>query len=30
VAFWDLTSDRQVSNGQTISLQDLEQRITEN
>jgi hypothetical protein len=30
VAFWDLTSDRQVSVGQTITLQDLEQRITEN
>ncbi len=30
VAFWDLTSDRQVSDGQTITLQDLEQRITEN
>jgi hypothetical protein len=30
VAFWDLSSDRQVSAGQTITLQDLEQRITEN
>jgi hypothetical protein len=30
VAFWDLAADRTVSAGQTITLQDLEQRITEN
>lgn len=30
VAFWDLTSDRQVSDGQSLTLQNLEQRITEN
>jgi hypothetical protein len=29
VAFWDLTSDRQVSVGQTITLENLEQRLTE-
>lgn len=28
-AFWDLTSDRSVSVGQTLTLQDLELRLTE-
>lgn len=28
-AFWDLSSDRTVSNGQTLTLQDCELRLTE-
>jgi hypothetical protein len=28
-AYWDLSSDRQVSDGQTLTLQDLELRINE-
>lgn len=28
-AYWDLTSDRSVSDGQTLTLQDLELRLTE-
>lgn len=28
-AYWDLSSDRQVSDGQTLTLQDLELRLTE-
>jgi hypothetical protein len=28
-AYWDLTSDRTVSDGQTLTLQDCELRITE-
>jgi hypothetical protein len=27
--YWDLTSDRQVSSGQTLTLQDLEVKLTE-
>lgn len=29
ICWWDLTSDRTVSNGQTLTLQDLELRLTE-
>ncbi len=29
IAFWDLTSDRTVSSGQTLTLQNLELRLTE-
>jgi len=29
LAYWDLTSDRSVSDGQTLTLQDCEMRITE-
>lgn len=29
IAYWDLTSDRQVSDGQTLTLQNCELRLTE-
>jgi len=29
LAYWDLTSDRSVSDGQTLTLQDCEMRLTE-
>lgn len=29
IAFWDLSSDRSVSSGQTLTLQNLELRLTE-
>jgi len=29
IAYWDLSSDRQVSDGQSLTLQDLELRLTE-